>query len=137
MRRPQNTQAELCLPTSPVGGDIMLGLMRWFTFCVCVCGALGSESQDHESGSTINYAEVRARVAHSFPEKANEIADTISSAALIPLIIMNAAGAPAFEACPIRLRLELEAAHKENAAKRITKTARMADFMGVVLAEEY
>ena len=30
------------------------------------------------SSSTINYAEVRARVARGFPEKANEIADTIS-----------------------------------------------------------
>jgi len=56
----------------------MLGLLRWFTFCVCLYGASSLESQDHASGSTINYAEVRARVAHSFPEKANEIADTIS-----------------------------------------------------------
>jgi len=55
-----------------------------------------------------------------------------SSAALIPLTIINAADASAWDACPIRLRLELEAVHKENAAKRETKTARMADFMGVV-----
>jgi len=47
-------------------------------FCVCMCGALSSGSRDHSSGGAINYAEVRVRVAHSFPEKANEIADTIS-----------------------------------------------------------
>ena len=60
-----------------------------------------------------------------------------SSVALIPLTIMNAADASACDACPIKLRLELEAVHKENVAKRETKTSRMADFMGVDLGEKY
>ena len=46
--------------------------------CMCVSGAYGSGSKDLTGSKIANYAEVRSRVAHSFPEKANEIADIIS-----------------------------------------------------------
>jgi hypothetical protein len=64
----------------------MSALMRLFALCAFLCGALCSAWQEKsaafvtrsESSTTVNYAAVRARVAHGFSEKANEIADTIA-----------------------------------------------------------
>ena len=56
----------------------MFGFLRCLILCVCMCGVYGSGSTDLTGSKITNYADVRSRVAHSFPEKANEIADIIS-----------------------------------------------------------
>ena len=56
----------------------MCGFLRLLMLCLCMSGAYGSGSKDFTGSKMTNYAEVRSRVAHSFPEKANEIADIIS-----------------------------------------------------------
>ena len=64
----------------------MSAFLRFLLFCACLCGALGGVLRESpvafgaraKGGSVVNYAEVRARVAHGFAEKANEMADAIA-----------------------------------------------------------
>ena len=56
----------------------MRGICRCAIFLLAFVGALSSGSDAFPRGSAVNYAEVRKRVTRSYPEKANEIADTIS-----------------------------------------------------------
>ena len=55
-------------------------------FLYCIMGFLAAclaEQNEHvasiQVGSVVNYADVRARLANSLPEKANEIADLIDT----------------------------------------------------------
>ena len=62
-------------------------LFRQVLVCLCLRVAYGSTMWRHGVGASshrsngrgdVNYANVRARVAHGFAEKANEIAETIA-----------------------------------------------------------
>ena len=55
-------------------------LFRQLLICLCLCVAYGSTTSSHRTNgrADVNYADVRARVAHGFAEKANEIAETIA-----------------------------------------------------------
>ena len=72
------------LPVKNVSGA-MSALLRFLSFCVCICGVLGGVWRESSGafasatgGRVVNYAEVRARVTHGFVEKANEMADAIA-----------------------------------------------------------
>ena len=65
----------------------MLSFIRWLSFYVCfqlaLSSAAGSDraesltARDKGSG-TVNYADIRARVAHGFAEKGYEIANVVA-----------------------------------------------------------
>ena len=57
--------------------------LRLLSFCLCLCAVVSGESSiafaaHGKFGSSVNYADVRARVAHGFIEKANEMANAIA-----------------------------------------------------------
>ena len=73
----------ISLDKSTRGLDSMLALLRLLSFCVCLCTVVSSASPiafttRGKSGSSVNYADVRARVTHGFIEKANEMANAIA-----------------------------------------------------------
>ena len=56
--------------------------LRAFGFCSVVLSIAASRSSEQlasnaQASASVNYAEIRTRVQHSFPEKANEIADLV------------------------------------------------------------
>ena len=65
---------------------IMTILFRCICFFVCLCGILGNVEREGfvalgsrgQKGAIVNYAEIRARVANGFIEKANEMADALA-----------------------------------------------------------
>ena len=66
---------------------IMTFLLRCICFFACLCGVLGNveregfvalASRGQSGGAIVNYAEIRARVANGFIEKANEMADALA-----------------------------------------------------------
>jgi len=62
----------------------MRGVAYYCLLCIVSLGPAchaeqASSAARTQDGSVVNYAEVRARLAHSLPEKANEIADFIDA----------------------------------------------------------
>lgn len=62
--------------------SIMHRFLRALGLCSLVLGVAASSSSEQlaskaQASASANYAEIRTRVQHSFPEKANEIADMI------------------------------------------------------------
>ena len=77
--RAQDTSARIF---DSVANDIMQKFLRALGLCCVMVGlAASSASQQlasrEQASASVNYAEIRTRVQHSFPEKANEIADII------------------------------------------------------------
>ena len=70
----------------PIDPCPMSTFLRFLVFSACLCGVLGGDWRQSplafgaraKGGSVVNYAEVRARVARGFVEKANEMADAIA-----------------------------------------------------------
>ena len=66
--------------------EIMAALLRCICFVVCICGMSANVEREGSAalavrgngGAVVNYAEIRARVAHGFIEKANEMADAVA-----------------------------------------------------------
>ena len=65
---------------------MLSSILRCICFFACLCGILGNLERERSvalsarghGGGIVNYAEIRARVANGFIEKANEMADALA-----------------------------------------------------------
>ena len=66
-----------------------LCILSFWPACHAEQGGSAARTRD---GNMVNYAEVRARLAHSLPEKANEIADFIDALQEISIATFEMSG---------------------------------------------